>query len=163
MQNCAGCAHWIVANKTIYESGDEVVHYQALPGLGGCKVLDIETKDDFGCNKFEAGDAHVVTTEKAGAPWQYSRSGPCPDCAAKGNANDGACHRCAGTGQVRHYDDGYVGEERTRLHPKERELAAKPKCQACGQEVDPAWKACPACGHKLDAAAPVEIVKDPLL
>jgi hypothetical protein len=27
--------------------------------------------------------------------------------------------RCVGTGGVRYYDDGYVGEEATRRHPKE--------------------------------------------
>jgi len=162
MDTCAGCAHWIVANKTIYESGDVIVHYEAKPGFGGCTVLDIETKDDFGCKKFAAGDDHVTADRKAGAPWQYSRSGPCPDCAAHGNANDGACHRCAGTGQVRHYDDGYVGEERTRLHPKEKESAARPTCSACFREVDADWVSCPRCGQRLNAPADVEKVADPL-
>ena len=31
----------------------------------------------------------------------------------------GVCGRCQGIGQVRFYDDGYVGEESTRRHPME--------------------------------------------
>jgi len=52
---------------------------------------------------------------------------PCPECTgidmkqiyASPVGNRG--HRCAGTGLVRLYDDGYVGDEQTRMHPKQKE------------------------------------------
>jgi predicted amidophosphoribosyltransferase len=88
--------------------------------------------------------------------------GPCPNCTGKGNQGDGACDRCTGTGNVRYYEDGFVGEERSRMHPKEKELAAKPKCVGCGREVDPVWVACPICGQKLDAPMQPEKIDDPL-
>jgi len=165
---CNSCAHWIRARKTIYESGDEVFNFQAPEGKGHCDAIDLDTDPEFGCTKFDAekpylgvdDQPHVIVAHKSGAPWHYSVSGPCPDCAGKGNAGDTGCHRCAGTGKVRYYDDGYIGEERTRLHPKEREQAGKPKCADCGREVERAWKVCPACGHKLDAESPIEVIKD---
>lgn len=177
--NCASCARWITARTTVYGDSSTVETFKASAGKGQCEQLGVETAADFGCNAFqkitedvpavpigdasyESVDPHVIINRKAGAPWTYWVMGPCPDCSNKGNANDGACHRCAGTGQVRYYEDGHVGEERTRLHPKEREQAAKPKCSACGREVERDWNACPTCGQKLDAAVAVENVTDPL-
>lgn len=118
--NCSGCAHWLVEQSTSYQDGSVVVAYKAPDGMGRCNVLDVETAAAFGCNQFAAGGPLVETTSKAGAPWMHSVAGPCPDCGGLGLG----CVRCAGTGKVRHYEDGHVGEEQTRLHPKEKELAA---------------------------------------
>lgn len=164
---CDGCAKWTVRRETLYEDQSRIVNYQAPEGKGHCEILNLDTAPAFGCAEFvdAPGFAHVYVEQKSGAPWQHSRAGPCPDCSGRGSPEGGlGCHRCAGTGKVRHYDDGYVGEERTRLHPKERELgqAAKPKCAACGHEIDREWKACPHCGVKLEAPAEIEKVADPL-
>ena len=89
--------------------------------------------------------------------------GPCPDCTdSPGCQNGRGCHRCAGTGNVRFYDDGYIGEERTRLHPKEKKGAANPKCHSCSREVAPGWKNCPHCGLKLEPPAEIELISDPM-
>ena len=159
---CETCARWITAHRTIYDDGSEIRTFEAAAGKGRCELLGIETPVDFGCNGYAEGTEHIITTRKTGKPHEHWHMGPCPDCKSHGNAGDGACHRCAGTGNVRYYDDGFIGEERTRLHPKERELAGKPKCLGCGREVEVAWVACPACGHKLDAAVAAESVIDPL-
>lgn len=164
MNECQSCAHWTLARVTVYSDGSTVDTFRAPDGKGHCEELTIDTAPDFGCNKYEidGGSSHVITTEKQGAPWQHWSMGNCPDCAGKGNAGDGACHRCAGTSKVRYYEDGYIGEERTRLHPKERETAAKPKCAGCQRDVEISWLACPICGHRLDGAVSTEKVDDPL-
>ncbi len=163
MSDCQSCDHWTLARITEYADGTKVEAFRAPAGKGHCEELSIDTSPNFGClSHCHADHAHVFITQKDGAPWQHWKMGPCPDCKARGNENDGACHRCAGTSKVRHYEDGYVGEERTRLHPKERESAAKPKCLTCSREVEPDWMACPKCGARLDAAAQVEKVDDPL-
>lgn len=146
--------------------------FRATEGKGRCGVLDVDTTPEFGCKSFSqamaadniqddptgTGFKHTLTTHKSGAPWQYSRADRCPDCSGKGNAGDGSCDRCQGTGKVRYYDDGFIGEERTRLHPKEREMAAPPKCVGCGREMNREWVACPACGHRREMPAVPEIV-----
>ena len=162
--NCLGCAHWILARTTAYADGSMIDTFRAPEGKGRCESLNIDTAPDFGCTGYaeDGGHPHVITTHKVGAPWQHWKMGPCPDCSGKGNAGDGACHRCAGTHQVRYYEDGFIGEERTRLHPKEREVAPKPTCGGCKREIDIGWVACPFCGHKLEPVAAVEKVEDPL-
>ena len=159
---CDTCARWITAHRTIYDDGSEIGTFEAPAGKGNCQLLGIDTLPEFGCTSYDPGAEHIITSHKSGTPHEHFRMGPCPECRAAGNAGDSACHRCAGTGNVRYYDDGYIGEERTRLHPKEVEKAAKPKCLGCGREVEAAWVACPACGHKLDAARAAETVADPL-
>jgi hypothetical protein len=158
---CETCTHWVTIRKTVYGDGSEVETFQASTGKGRCEKLDIDTLPEFGCISFqdEGPDHHPWRiSHKPGVPWQYWTMGNCPDCNSKGNSGDGACHRCAGTGKVRYYEDGYIGEERTRLHPKERETAPKPKCGGCSKDVDIGWVACPFCGHKLEPVAPVETV-----
>lgn len=164
MSNCSSCGNWITRRVTAYDDGSEVENFRAPDGKGHCEVLNIDTAPEFGCNSHVAGDGHVIIAKKTGAPWQSWHMGPCPDCSAKGNAGEGACDRCTGTGNVRYYDDGFVGEEKTRMHPKEKDAKAYtgPKCLGCGRDVEPEWVSCPRCGHKLDAVAAVEKVSDPL-
>lgn len=119
--NCAECGHWTTQRKTVYGDGSEIITYDAPTALRGhCEVLNLSTEADFGCTKFFIGD-HVRITNKDGAPWHHFKMIPCPDC--NQNPGGGQC-RCAGTGLVRLYDDGYVGEEQTRRHPKENEAPA---------------------------------------
>jgi len=127
---CDGCANWITAVRTAYDDGSTVTNREAPEGAGDCRHLRISTAPDFGCAAFAPGDDHVLVERKAGAPWQHFVMIDCPNCRGKGS-DGGACHRCAGTGKVRLYDDGHVGEEQTRMHPKEREAAQAPP------EVDP--------------------------
>lgn len=157
---CDGCARWITGRNTVYDDGSTVDNFNAPDGKGFCEKLLIETVPDFGCTAFSEGTAHIVVSRKVGAPWQHWTMGPCPDCGGKGNAGDSGCHRCTGTGKVRHYDDGHVGEERTRMHPKERAAGpvAKPKCGLCGHEVEPAWVACPTCGTRREAPAETQVI-----
>lgn len=122
---CAGCANWITKRETVYEDGSRIVTYAAPDETAArCELLKIDTASNFGCNSFAPGE-HTVVTEKTGAPWQHWKMGPCPNCQGAGSSG-GACHRCAGTGNVRFYDDGYIGEEQTRKHPKEAEVAPLP-------------------------------------
>lgn len=159
---CDGCAHWLVERVTLYEDGSKVSNFKAPDGKGACQALGIDTLPDFGCASYSQaidGYSHVEVAQKAGAPWQHSYAGSCPDCGGKGNSGDSGCHRCAGTGKVRHYDDGYVGEERTRLHPKERELARPKTCVICGwSDMGSEWKFCPRCGHKVEDPAKTEVI-----
>lgn len=176
MSECNSCARWVTSRKTIYADGSEVLNFQAAANKGLCEALGIETAEGFGCNKFMAGvdGCHVEVSQKTGSPWHHWGMIPCPDCRGKGTPNAGAsdpqghemssraCDRCAGTGNVRKYDDGFIGDERTRLHPKEREVAAKPKCPTCQREVNADWKACPVCATRLDAPAETEVVESSL-
>jgi hypothetical protein len=123
MPNCVTCRNWTLSEVTAYRDGSVVVEYQAPPDNGRCAALKIETKFDFGCVAYVADEGwdHVkVLATKDGAPWQHFKMIPCPDC---NGGIHGACRRCAGTGLVRLYDDGYVGEEQTRMHPVEKQIA----------------------------------------
>lgn len=116
---CQNCANWLLERKTVYDDGSEVSTYKSPEGKGNCQVLNFDTVPDFGCISFKAGD-HVEITHKSGTPWQNWRYDICPSCNGRGNPGDAKpCMQCYGTGRVRYYDDGFIGEERTRLHPKE--------------------------------------------
>jgi len=129
MTHCADCKNWTTRIVTRYTDGSEIIHYEGateeMPYLGRCSALDdLETKWTFGCNEFTEGSDHTkVLKTKEGSPWQHSHAGPCPDCKGAGSSEDAGagCYRCVGTGKVRYYDDGFIGEERTRKHPKELE------------------------------------------
>lgn len=161
---CADCENWKTREITKYADGSEIVNWLVPEGKGRCSILIMETAAEFGCTSFVeelAGqmiNPHVIRNWKNGAPWQHCVAGPCPECQGKPGANGGVCSRCAGTGKVRYYDDGYIGEEQTRLHPKERETIAPLKCQHCGELVDVKWKACPICGNRLEPVAETEHV-----
>lgn len=121
MSTCDHCACWVIKRVRVYEDKSEFKTFEAPAGKGHCDVLDTQTAALFGCNKFTeaTGFDHIVRSQVVGAPWQHFKMGACPNCNGKGCAHDGACSRCIGTGKVRFYDDGYVGEESTRRHPKE--------------------------------------------
>lgn len=157
--SCAICQHWTVQRVTTYDDGSIVERWKAPEGVGHCELLGIATDPGFGCNRFiESFYDHVETLKKPGAPWQHFVMIPCPDCAGKGDGGRG--HRCAGTGLVRLYDDGHIGDEQTRRHPKENRPAAL--CHGCNAAVDPNWAHCPACGVKLWKVAETEVIKDDL-
>lgn len=125
MSQCHECKNWITKRLRAYEDAQVVVLYEARPGHGRCEILEIETKPEFGCNQFAAGDNHVYTLQMNGKCWEHWRMDRCPDCEGRGSGlTGGVCGRCQGTGNVRHYDDGYVGEERTRRHPNEPTMTA---------------------------------------
>jgi len=156
--NCEKCSHWTVRRATAYGDGTVIENWKAEDGKGQCDSLGIETAHDFGCNRFLEGDAHDVLTRKDGYPWQHFVMIPCPDCGGKGDGARG--HRCAGTGLVRLYDDGYVGDEQTRMHPKEKETQLPTKCPSCEAPTEPGWAHCPTCGGKLWKVAETEIIDD---
>ncbi len=116
--NCSECKNWTLKRQRLYDSGATIAFFEAPEGYGTCEVLRVNTTPDFGCNKFEAGSEHVFTERVVGEPWTRWVMVACPDCPEQPGLN---CKRCAGTGNVRKYDDGYVGEEQTRKHPREVE------------------------------------------
>lgn len=155
---CEYCQHWIVRRETIYGNGDLIVNWSAPDGKGACGSLGIETEAGFGCNRFMEDDFdHVETAQKEGAPWQNFTIIDCPECGGKGDGSRG--HRCAGTGKVRLYDDGYICDEQTRVHPKE--IPGPSSCPQCSIPVDRSWMHCPACGERLfKPVAETEIISD---
>lgn len=160
MSACERCEHWTIRRQTIYGDGTIIENWKAESGKGACGSLGIETTYDFGCNRFLEGDGdHVETKRKDGHSWQHWIMIPCPDCnGGKLDGVGGRGHRCAGTGLVRLYDDGYIGDENTRLHPNEKAMPTT--CAACGGAVESGWKHCPGCGKKLWAVAETEVITD---
>lgn len=161
---CSTCAHWITRRAARYSDGSEVDNFRAPEGKGRCEKLEIDTPAEFGCQAFVQGENSVRISEKPGAPWMHWEMVPCPICAAKGEVPAAARCQCAGTGKVRRYDDGFVGDEKTRIHPTERALmlAGKPKCKTCEREVEITWVACPFCGGRLEPMSKPEVVSDPM-
>ena len=129
MTTCAECRFWRRGTVTRYTTEDRSVLHVDGEGNAPCHnptgpLVGVTVPSTFGCALFEAYDTfddqiEIIVT--GGEPWQSWHMGPCPDCSAKGSTLGVGCHRCAGTGNVRYYDDGHVGEEQTRLHPRERE------------------------------------------
>lgn len=123
---CNSCGYWLLKRKTVYGDGSEIVNFESPEGKGHCKILDVDTTPDFGCLSFKEGD-QIEISYKDGAPWQHWQHGVCPECKGRGSQpypNERHCGRCIGTGRVRYYDDGFIGEEKYKRHPKEKE---KPK------------------------------------
>jgi hypothetical protein len=120
---CFNCSSWITCRKVIFDGdGQEVITWNTSDGNGKCGVLNFETPPEFGCVSYSPGTSNVSVTHKPGFVWEHFEYRPCPDCGGRGSTPEaGMCQRCYGTARVRFYDDGYIGEERTRLHPKERE------------------------------------------
>jgi len=185
---CGSCKFWVLRKETKYEDGGIVVNWTAPEGKGRCSHLGIDTLMDFGCLKYQKGGPHIETAVKPGEPWHHKVLGPCPDCRysyceypnctykfcpgvdkclGRGMKEDGGSdNRCVGTGLVFYYDDGYIGENRTKMHPKEAEMGVKrpdvdPTCPGCNTIIDMNWKICPECGHRLkDAKVKMSMVGD---
>lgn len=160
---CDHCSKWATEYTTVYDDGTRIVRKAFPEGRGNCEILSMETGSDFGCVAFAPGDEHAFIERKSGAPWQHFVMIPCPGCRQKGEVSSIRC-TCAGTGLVRLYDDGFIGDEHTRIHPKEIEFGkfAPPKCASCGGVVGAGWVACPKCGNRLMSAAETEIINNPL-
>lgn len=127
MSTCQSCLRWVTQRRRAYSDGTEITVFTAPVGKGMCELLSCETAPDFGCNGFVAdpGSDHIAVETIAGAPWSRFCMGKCPECNGRGSGIEGgACGRCVGTGHVRYYDDGYIGEERTRRHPSEPAVEA---------------------------------------
>ncbi len=121
-EHCETCKNWIKRRQRTYSDGTNIMFFWVAPPNGLCEKLSQETEPSFFCSKYEAAPDwdHVSIENIEGAPWQNFKMGTCPDCKGRGSGEfGGACGRCVGTGQVRYYDDGFVGEEKTRRHPKE--------------------------------------------
>lgn len=131
MSHCNGCKTWTVKRRRVFDDDTEIVLFDVGSGKGFCELLACETNPEFGCNQYQSapGYDHVVTELVQGAAWQAWKMGQCPDCSGRGcGLEGGACWRCAGTGKVRYYADGVVGDERTRKHPIEVERDREELC-----------------------------------
>jgi hypothetical protein len=172
---CEICRNWLVERFTEYSDGSRITNWKpAKEGCGLCDVLKIETPADFGCKSFGEGHVHTERAWKNGAPYMHWTVGPCPGCTGNGSVaqfttqggypqiTGGSCDRCKGTGKVRHYDDGFVGNESDRMHPKEKEIAEPLTCRRCSKSVEVTWMVCPFCGNRLEGEAAVEIVEGAL-
>lgn len=127
IDNCKDCGNWFLERKTIYDDGSEIVNYKTKDGKGNCKILNFDTAPDFGCVSFIEGN-HIEVVYKSGSPWQNWHYDVCPICNGRGNPGDAKpCERCWGTGHVRYYDDGFIGDERTQLHPNESKPSPVPE------------------------------------
>lgn len=159
---CDACKSWTTSQVTSYADGSEITNWFCDPGKGKCDVLSLETPLDFGCVKFVAGSDHIVRKWKNGSPWQHWEAVDCPDCRGIGSTAvldttsglprmvGGTCSRCVGMGKVQKHDDGYISDNHTKIHPKERELkkSGPLKCQHCDREVDIQWIICPYCARR---------------
>lgn len=131
MTTCSTCKFWKVGIRNVFAS-EEKFELTATAGHGVCQTGPMTghaTPELFGCNNYQQGtdEDHIEVVIHNLEAWQIWTMIPCPDCQAVGNHGGthdsvSSCNRCAGTGNVRKYADGYVGDERTREHPKEKEL-----------------------------------------
>jgi hypothetical protein len=161
---CDECDHWLVAKITSYDDGSVVDNYRAPEGNGHCEVHDKDFAAAYFCADFkESGWDHLEKKHKAGAPWQYWVLVKCPECEPVGHSV--GCNRCAGTGQIRLYDDGFLGNNQTLEHPVEtaKRVKGPPKCVQCSKDLDPMWINCPWCGARTNKPSPPEIIKDEVL
>jgi hypothetical protein len=156
MGACKDCRLWLTMRVTDYEDGTRIANLQSPEGKGHCEVLKIETDSEFGCNRYEEGHEHIeIMAKKTGSPWHHSHRDACPECKkTPGMVDTSVCGRCCGTGQVLHYDDGFVGEEKTRRHPNEAVIGPPPAptCPGCSRAIEITWVSCPWCGTKLPPA-----------
>jgi hypothetical protein len=188
MSTCDHCALWLVRRETGYDGGEIVVTWFDPDGRGKClgPLKGVLTEPEFGCNSFQDGGPLIETSRKGGHPWQHATPIPCPDCRKPGcgfvapgectaigcpgtdkclglgSANDGADGRCVGTGTVLRYDDGFVGDNRTKKHPKESERVEPRSCQRCARPVETTWLHCPHCGQNLHEEGKTEVLNDVL-
>jgi len=157
---CSTCSKWFIRKETHYGNGEIVVNRAIAEGCGECKVLNVVTNPAFECNQYQFGTPIIEVARKEGAPWHHAVHGPCPDCKGRGlTDNEKRDDRCCGTGTVLYYDDGYIGENRTKMHPKEKEFGKRhaeptPTCINCHKSIELTWLACPYCGTRLKQEKP---------
>ncbi len=126
---CADCRYWKRGTLRRYantERYEDATTEEGSPCRAAGPLLGFCTPAEFSCSnysEFDTEDDQVEVVLNAGEPWQVWRMIPCPDCSGAGSLDSPTpgCYRCVGTGNVRAYDDGYVGDERSREHPRERE------------------------------------------
>jgi hypothetical protein len=109
---------------------------------------------------FAEGHEHIeIMGSKSGSPWHHSHYITCPDCKGIGIIGEGSCERCCRTGRCLLYDDGYIGEEKTRRHPNEAAVGPPPQptCPKCAQNIVLDWVACPHCGQYLKSDESVRV------
>ncbi len=132
--NCGTCRHWLRGTRTIFAGSEEWKPAGAGGDEGLCRgPVGKLTTSDFGCLRFAAAsspDDQVITVRHDAEPCQVFEVIRCPDCSGGGNSGEAGCHRCAGTGKVRRYGDGYVGDEQTREHPRARDERLKRQKEA---------------------------------
>ena len=156
---CSTCSKWFVRKETHYGNGEVIINWQDPP-RGRCRALDFITTATFECNQYEVGVPIVEVIHKDGEPWHHWVIGPCPKCNGNGvtdNASPRVDDQCCGTGKVRYYDDGFIGENRTYRHPKEtvkRDDAPTPTCFNCHKSIGLDWLACPYCGTRFKETKP---------
>lgn len=126
--DCGTCRFWKRGTRRKFRSEEQFTaagNDEGHPCNSAGPIKDIITPADFGCINFveSVGEDQVEVLTFDGEPWQFWDMVPCPDCQGQGSTPEaGICWRCAGTSNVRKYADGYVGEEHTREHPRERAL-----------------------------------------
>jgi hypothetical protein len=127
---CSDCKYWFRGTRKQYKNKLPIFIPSADNGNGVCRsggmINGTVVGPTFGCIDFLLSASLVDDQEDSFSydqePWQVWEMIPCPDCLGVGSERDSACHRCVGTGNVRKYADGFVGEERTREHPVEKEM-----------------------------------------
>jgi hypothetical protein len=142
MNRCRDCAHWSLGTYKVFRSARFDVPLSAAPDEGLCGLGFMYGKlvpAAFGCPEFESAaddsDHWEYLDYSDKEPWEVWDIIPCPECQGvgrsgpepQGAAATAACRRCAGTGKVRQYGDGIIGDEQTRLHPVEIEAFRKAK------------------------------------
>jgi len=158
LSTCSSCGKWLLRKETSYENGEVIVNWSDPEGRGECSYLSTCTHPSFGCNQYMNGGPLIERASKPGEPWHHWVLGPCPEChglGTGGTAGGYVDNRCCGTGLVQYYDDGYVGDNKTKCHPKEKALYGKKRdevelvCFNCQKPTDPSWLMCPYCATKL--------------
>ncbi len=123
--NCSDCKFWFRGTRRQYKNSPVVFTASASGEQGICRsggaVNGLTIGPTFGCidfSRFSNPDEQEDFIVYDAEPWQISEEIRCPDC----NGYGCGCHRCASTGHVRKYADGYVGDEQTKEHPVERRM-----------------------------------------
>jgi hypothetical protein len=168
MPNCSDCAKWLLRCETRYEGGETITTWSS-PAGGKCTgpLNGAVVPATFGCFQHVEGGPLIEAVTHPGHAWEHKTPGPCPECKTCSHPEctkpgcpgtekciGAGCARCCNTGTVLYYGDGYVGENRTKLHPKEREQGKRgdsptPICGNCGKSIGIGWKICPYCETNL--------------
>ena len=141
MTICSACAYWLRGTWRSYGfTPPEFSPAAEDPSAGLCRDAENPlsghtTPAGFGCLRFtekQSDEDQLIRETYDREPWEVWHMIRCPDCRPPGVTGEAACHRCAGTGQVPQYADGYVGEQQTWEHPiaKERRVQREREARA---------------------------------